>query len=213
MTSIQSDIWQDHTTLFGQAIGQYPEDPNIREYYASGLWTAEKVDSALYHIEYAINELGLVKSSSFSLLANCYASKGEAKKAIAFYNEALRLDETNVIARYHRGIQLLEVDPAAAIQDFNICEQSQNSYISRLVYAPRGRAYGMLAQFDQAIEDLEQAIAYFPDDLDNYLDRAITYEYMGREDKAKDDYSTVLKRNPSYNLASERIQALESANL
>ncbi len=212
-TSVQSDVWQDHTTLFGQAVEQYPENPLIREYYASGLWTAGELDSALYHIEYAINNLGAVKSSSFELLANCHAELGNVNEAIAFYNEAIRLDEFNVIARYHRGVQLLEIDPVKAIQDFNYCEESENTYISRLIYAPRGRAYGMIAQFDQALRDLEQAITYFPDDIDNYLDRALTYEYIGRTDKAIDDYSYVLERNPEYNLANERMQAIESANL
>ena len=212
LTRVQSDIWQDHSTLFGQAVEQYPDDPSIREYYASGLWTAGELDSALYHIEYAINELGAVKSSSFELLGNCHAEKGNVKESIAFYNEAVRLDESNVTARYHRGIQLLQVDPAKAIQDFDICELSGNSYNSRLIYAPRGRAYGMLAQFDRALEDLDQAITYFPDDIDNYLDRATTYEYMGMKDKAQDDYSFVNERNPRQINQNELLNQ-ESANL
>ncbi len=211
-TRLQSDIWQDHTTLFGQAVERYPDDPYAREYLATGYWEDRDIDSAIYHIKYAINTLGHIKSSAFGLLANCHADRGEIKEAIAYYNEAIRLDDTDVIARYHRGILLVELDPAKAIEDFDYCEQSGNSYVEGLIYSPRGRAHGILKEYHLAIADFDQAIKLSPDDIDNYLDRGLTYEYMGLIDHAKEDYAQVLDRDPSEQLANDRITVLQSLN-
>jgi len=208
-TMQQSDRWQDHTTLFTQVIEQYPNDAKAREYLASGFWQNGKIDSALHHIQYAIQTLGLESSSAFELLANCHADKGNSSEAIAFFNKAIHVDESNVTARYHRGIHLLNINPALAIEDFNYCQLSNNAYIAPLIHAPRGRAYGMLGEYHKAVDDFNQAINLFPDDPDNLLDRALTYEYLGRFDKAREDYYTVLQLQPDNQVANSRTNELQ----
>jgi len=212
-TRTQSDIWQDQVTLFSQAVERYPDDPYSREYLASGYWQQEELDSAIYHVKYAINTLGLVKSSSFELLANCYSDKGEHKKAIAFYNEAIRLDEANSTARYHRGLLLLDHDPLKAIEDFDYCEHSGNTYIQPLIYPPRGRAHGLVKNYEKAIADFNKAIELYPNDINSYLDRAVTYEYMGLVENAKNDYAVVLDIEPKEPLANDRYHILSETTL
>lgn len=211
-TRTQSDIWQDHTTLFSQVAEKYPEDAYAREYLASGYWQNGDINSAIYHISYAINELGLIKSSAFELLANSHADKGEIKEAIAFYNEAIRLDNQNATARYHRGLVLLEINPTKAIEDFNFCENSGNTYVETLIFSPRGRAHGMLKNYQQAISDFDMAISLYPNDINSYLDRAVTYEYMGLLEHAKEDYAIVLDIEPSEPMAKDRMSQLSSFN-
>ena len=186
-TKAQSVIWRDHISLFSQAVNRYPEDSFARKTLATGYWNAGELDSAIYHATFAIDELGLVTSAAFELLANCYADAQKPKEAIAFFNEAVRLDSNNVIARYHRGLQLLTIDSQKAILDFNFCEQSSNSYVKPLIYTPRGRAYGVTKQYDKAIADFTKAIELAPKNHYNYLDRAVTYQNMGQLEKAKAD--------------------------
>ncbi len=212
-TRVQCDVWQDHVTLFQQAVEAYPDDPFSRTTLASGLWDNERLDEAIYHTEYAINELGLMTSSAFELLANCYSEKGEKEKAIAFFNKSIRLDSTNVIARYHRGLELLETDPNKAIIDFNFCEESNNEYVKTLLYSPRGRAFGISGKYHNALSDLNKAIELFPTDINNYLDKAITLEKLKRFEEAKQVYSYVLSIKQNEPLAVERLNILKTSKI
>jgi len=212
-TSQQADMWQDHISLFGQAADQYPEDPFIRKTLASGYWKEGKLDSAQHHIKYAIDNLGLTTSPAFELLANCYADKGESRKAMAFFNEAVRIDSHNISARYHRGLELLKYDPAKAIADFNYCANASNDYVRSLVYGPRGRAYGLQGEYDLALSDLNQAITRHPNDVNGYLDRAVTYERLLKKELAYADYLKVLSLDANNTYAKERLDILHIDNL
>lgn len=212
-TRMQSDVWQDHTTLFQKAVEVYPDDPFSRKALANGLWDNGKLNEAIHHTKYAINELGLTTSSAFELLANCYSEKGEKEKAIAFFNEAIRLDSTNVIARYHRGLELLEIDPNKAIIDFNFCEESNNEYVKPLLYSPRGRAFGISGNYQNALTDLNKAIELFPTEVNNYLDKAITLEKLKRFEEAKQVYSYVLSLSQNEPFALERLKILKTSKI
>ena len=208
LTRIQSNIWQNHTTLFKNVVKQYPKEPQPRQYLASGYWTIGMLDSAIYHAEYAINNLGFVDSKAFDLLANCYADKDEPKKAMAFYNKALELDNQNLFARYHRAILLMDIDPKEAITEFDICEQSGNVYITNMIYMPRGRCFGMVGDFELALKDQNTAIQRAPNNIENYLDRAVTFENLGRWDQAIADYKTALSIDPERSFAKNRLSQI-----
>ena len=209
LTRKQSDTWQNHITLFENVVEKYPEQPQGRQYLASGYWIAGQLDSAIHHLEYAINELQFVHSTAFESLANCYADKNEPDKAIAFYNESLRLDESNVVARYHRALLFMDEDPARSISELNICETSNNDYIKNLIYIPRGRCYGFLKQFDQALIDQNKALSLYPNEVNNYLDRAVTYENLYEWELAKEDYRTALSIDPTQEFAKARLAAIK----
>lgn len=209
LTRKQSDVWQNHITLFANVVDNYTEQPQGRQYLASGYWVTGQLDSAIHHLEYAINELHFVNSTAFQSLANCYADKNEPNKAIAFYNESLRLDKSNVVARYHRALLLMDTDPAISIKELTICENADNEYIKNLIYTPRGRCYGFLKQFDQALIDQNKAINLYPDEVNNYLDRAVTYENLNKWELAKEDYRTALSINPSEAFAKSRLASIK----
>lgn len=202
------DVWQDHISLFQNVVEQYPTEPQPRSHLASGYWTAGQLDSAIHHIEYAINELEYVSSSAFQLLANCYADKGDTHKANAFYKEALRLDSTNVIARYHMAIWIMDSDPKQAIKEFDICEQSQNTYVADMIYMPRGRCYGFIGNFEKALENQHLAVEKFPNEIENYIDRAVTYENLRKWELAIDDYRKALSMDPEREFVIERLDVI-----
>lgn len=210
-TFIQSNMWQDHTTLFSQAANHYPEDPFIRKTLSSGYWKDGNIDSAKHHITYAIDHLGLVTSSAFELLANCYSEEGQSQEALAFFNESIAIDSNNVTARYHRGLELLDMDPVKAISDFEFCERSSNDYVRTLIYTPRGRAYGFIGQYDLALEDFNKVIELFPQDSNAILDRAVTYERLGKLVLAYKDYEQVLEIDGDNQYANSRMVLLKES--
>jgi len=209
-TRLQASNWQSHTTLFEQASENYPEDPVIRKTLASGYWAEGKVDSALTHITYAIDDLGLVTSPAFELLANCYSDSGDYEKASFFFDQAVELDPNNISARYHRGLNLLSLDVEKAIEDFTYCESTDNAYFLPLLYGPRGRAYGLLGQYDKALRDLTRAIELLPNEASVVLDSAVTYEKRGDKEKAVDDYEQVLVLDPQNDYANKRLEMLDN---
>ena len=63
----------------------------------------------------------------------------------------------------------------------------------------------MMGQYNNAIRDLTKAIEFYPDDPNFYLDRAVTYEKIGKITEASSDYRMVLTLDPSNEYASERL--------
>ncbi len=198
LTFHQSDIWQNHTSLFSQSVDKYPDDPKSRMLLATGLWTSGQHESAIEHIELAINEQGLHTSDAFEKLANCYDEIGEKKKAIAFYNHSIELNPNNYVARYHRGLSIMTSNPQLAIEDFNVAESSGFEYIQNNVYGPRGACYGMIGENQLAIEDFTKAINLGLDLKINYRDRAITYDKMGLNEKANQDWEIYTQLDNDY---------------
>lgn len=209
LTRKQSDVWQNQITLFSQVVERYPEDASSRHYLATGYWQEEKYDEAIRHLTYAIDTLYSLSDQNFELLANSFAEKGDHKKALAFYNEAVRINPMNVVARYHRSLLLLDIDPAQVITDLTICQESDNIYVNQFIYAIRGRAYGKLHQYENAIRDFRQAIEISPEEVWNYYDLGLTYELSNDFEKALKVYQEGLRISPDFQYIIERIAILK----
>ncbi len=190
-TRSHSDLWQNHIVLFQNVVEKYPEDARSRTILASGYWKEGQIDKAIEEQEFAINKLGLYTSEGFENLATFYSDKGETDKALAFYNHSISLNTNNIVARYHRGLLLLEKNPEKAIEDFNICEQLGDEYIVPLIYSPRGNGYGRLQKYEQAIADFSKAIELNQDLIISYEDRAMTYQLLGELELAEKDLEMV----------------------
>ena len=199
-TQAQAKIWKNQITLFSQAVELYPTNIQARKYLASGFWANQQIDSALFHLEFAIKELGSTSSSTLELLANCYADKGDKVKALEFYQKAIEQDPENISALYHKAITIYETNPSQAIEDFNQCEASSNEYIKSLIYVPRGRSYGILKQYKRAILDFNKAIEKEPNNGANYLDRGMTYYWMGESQKAQIDFQKARQLDATLNI-------------
>ncbi len=196
-------VWQNHNSLFEHAMKTYPSDGHIRTILANGYWHEGQINQAIEQLEYTIDSLHYEQRNTYELLGNCYADIDQTDLAIKYLDAAIDLDPHNAITRYHRGLALLDQHPQLAIEDFNYCERSGNDYVKTLLYAPRGRAYGMINDYEKSISDLTQAIAYFPDDPYNYADRSITYQRMGKEELSSLDRmryeSLIAKAGQTYN--------------
>jgi len=67
--------------------------------------------------------------------------------------------------------------------------------------------------YEKAIADFNKAIELYPNDINSYLDRAVTYEYMGLVENAKNDYAVVLDIEPKEPLANDRYHILSETTL
>ena len=101
---------------------------------------------------------------------------------------------------------------------------SAKIYELKDLYMTRGRSYGKLEQYDNAISDLSKAIQYDDEYELAYYYRAYFYNYSGKKEQALADYKKVLELNPSrtevlysialiYDSREEYEKALENYNL
>jgi tetratricopeptide (TPR) repeat protein len=205
----QVEVWQNQVSLFSNVVKIYPKDGDAREYLATGLWTAGDIDKAITELEYAIDSLSHFRSSAFDVLANCYDDQSDIVKALTYYDKAIFLNTNNYISRYHRGLLLLDIDPAKAIEDFLVCENSKDVYVRNLLYEPRALAYALIGKYRLAIEDYSKAIELGQNLSLNYYDRGLSYENIGDYASARLDFERALAIDPNLEKAAMRLAYLQ----
>lgn len=211
LTHKQTDVWQNHITLFGNTVEKYPKNPYAREYLAAGYHQNGQIEKAITELEYAVKELGYTHTNSLELLGVYYEEIGDLDKALAFYDEAIDLRPDNYTARYNRGILLVNFNPEAALLDFDVCEASKDSRIRDNILEQKGICYGKLGDYKTAIEYLSAAISVFPESEMLYYNRAVTYERMGLQKNAAEDYKAALELNSDLSSAEIRLQILHQS--
>lgn len=91
----------------------------------------------------------------------CYGKGWD--QAIAYYTEAIRLDQTFAVAYYGRGaIYLAEKDFDSAIVDFTEAIRLDSQFV--IAYNQRGIAYFANGDFDRAIADFAEDLRLDPKD-------------------------------------------------
>jgi tetratricopeptide (TPR) repeat protein len=98
-----------------------------------------------------------------------YAAKGEYDRAIADYNEAIRLDQKYVFTYNNRGLTYkAKGDLDRAIADYSEAIRLDPKYAS--AYYDRGNAYGAMGSIDAAVADYDEAVRLDPK-LDDHIAR------------------------------------------
>ena len=124
-----------------------------------------------------------------------YKDRGEYDRAIADYNDAIRLDPKYAFAYNGRGNAYNgkgEYD--RAIADYS--EAIQLDPNDRLPYNNRGNAYKDTGEFDRAIADYNDAIRLDPKYVNAYTGRGNAYQAKGDYDHAIADYNEAIKIDP-----------------
>ena len=128
---------------------------------------------------------------------NAYYDRGQYDRAVADYDEAIRLnfDEADVYAnrgdahrrtgRYDRAIQ--DLDRAIRLNP-----NDPNTFVNR------GLAYEGKGQHDQAIEDYDRAIRLEPNDAVAYYNRGLAYERKLQYDRAIQDFEQAIRLSPDH---------------
>jgi tetratricopeptide (TPR) repeat protein len=126
-----------------------------------------------------------------------YSSLGQWDKAIADYNQAIRIDPENFNANYNRGLAYTALEQwDKAITDYTRAIRINPKYIK--AYSNRSVAYNNLGQWDKSIADCSIAIGIDPDYKETYSNRGIAYCNLGQWNKAIADYAKAIELDPNY---------------
>jgi tetratricopeptide (TPR) repeat protein len=135
-------------------------------------------------------------SSAFNERGYAYSAKGDYDRAIADYDEAIRLDSKNVLPINNRGnaFELMGDYPRAALEFDEITRlQPGNAEVwNRRCWA---RAIAGI-DLQQALWDCNESLRLRANDATTLENRGLTYFKLGQLDDAIANYDAVLKINP-----------------
>jgi tetratricopeptide (TPR) repeat protein len=135
-------------------------------------------------------------STIYAARGTGWAARNDFDRAIADFDESLRLNPNNVVALSNRGAAwLLKGEPARAIADLNtvISLNPKNP----APFAARGALWRQLREFDKSIADLDEAIRLDPKQSQAYNNRALTWKDAGDYDRAIADLNEAIRLNPA----------------
>ncbi len=126
-----------------------------------------------------------------------YAATGDYDRAIADYDQAIRLDPQLAAAYYNR---------AAAYQDKGDMDRAIADYSEAITLDPglveayynRGVVYGGAGEHERAIVDFDRVIAFNPQDADAHYNRAIAYANKGDYRRAIADFDQAIAIEPLF---------------
>jgi tetratricopeptide (TPR) repeat protein len=124
-----------------------------------------------------------------------YAASGDHTRAIAEFDEAIRLDPKLTAAYWQRGIShASKADHARAIADYEqailLDPQLADAYYGR------GFSKSMQGDHDGAIADYNQAIRLDPKLAAAYWQRGVSYAKKGDQTRAMADYNESIRLDP-----------------
>jgi len=124
-----------------------------------------------------------------------YAAKGECKRAIADYNEAIRLDPKYVSAYNNRGdCYVRQGSNLRALEDYAKATELDPS--DSRAYKNRAEAYENLGQIDRALEAYSEAVRIDPKYSRAYFNRGDIFRKKGDFDRAISEYTESIRLEP-----------------
>ena len=184
-------------------------DPiNSEMFYMAGLVFNDlgKPDEAISNFQSAVeNDPDLLEA--WVELGKLWSVK-QKDIAIHFFDNALRVDSTNVVALHEKALY-----QAQAIDDLNGSLETYRKLISlHPQYEPAYYDSGLLLLEKDSIAAAKQqfdlAIQINPTFVEAFYYRGLASEFMGDGPSAKNDYEQVLRMAPSYEAAKEGIERL-----
>ena len=147
----------------------------------------------------AIIDLLLPKSISAPVHNNqgeALRNKGEYDKAIAEYNDALKLDPNSAAAYNNRGLSWnAKGQYEKAIADFN--QAIKLNPTIAVAYNNRGLSTYQKGEYDKAIADFNQALKLDPKLAVAYFNRGESWGDQGEYDKAIADFNQAIRLEPN----------------
>ena len=185
---------------FQQAIGLSPNSPYTQdsyEYLAQSLLNLNQPDEAIKAYQQAIKQ-DPTNDTYLENLGNIYFSLGQYDDAAAEYSQAVRINPTSTTEWYSLGQAYEQTgNYAGAEQAFNeIRGQSPEEAAFGL-----GQTYHLMGDYDDAVSELQSAIAIDPTQEDAYYELGRVYTDQKEFDKAQEQVSILSTMDSS--LASQ----------
>ena len=125
---------------------------------------------------------------------------GDFDKAMANFNEAIRLNQNDAVAFYERGYTYSQKgDNDRAIADYNEAIRLDPKYALALFY--RGIIYVNKGDAERAMADFNETIQLVPGHSMAFNNRGFIYESKGDNDRAIADYDKSIQLYPLHALA------------
>jgi tetratricopeptide (TPR) repeat protein len=125
-----------------------------------------------------------------------YNHLGEHEKALADFDQAIKLDPGFAMAYRARGAVYWEQERwEEAARDYSKAIELEPSNAG--AYWGRGDVYTQLGKLEEALQDYNKAIELKPDDFGAYLKRGNTYYRLGQFEMALPDYSKAIELEPN----------------
>jgi tetratricopeptide (TPR) repeat protein len=126
-----------------------------------------------------------------------YAVKGECDRAIADYNQAIRLDPKYVLAYNKRGDCFTrQGSNFRALEDY--AKAIELDPTNSRVYFNRGDIFRKEGDFDRAISEYTESIRLEPKDADAFNRRGIAHLRKGEYERAITDQTEAIRFNPKH---------------
>jgi tetratricopeptide (TPR) repeat protein len=148
------------------------------------------------------------RAAAFNNRGRAYQAKDDLDRAIADFNETIRLDAKYAlayyaqyaVARYARGVRYqIKGDGDRAIADFD--EAIRLDPKNARAFNIRGYAYRASGDLDRAIADYDEAIRLDPKFGVAYSGRGAAYQNKGDLDRAATDFDEAVRHDPKYAFA------------
>ena len=127
---------------------------------------------------------------------NYALSKKEFDNALYAYNKVIKKKPTLAIAYHNRGMVYYYKNQ----NDLAMSDYTKAIELEKLAgsYNNRGVIYKITGQYDKAISDFDKAIELDKKDVMVYINKAETYEELGRKLEAIEAYKSYLLFAPPY---------------
>lgn len=143
---------------------------------------------------------------------------GKYSEAIAKYDEALKIDSTNMLVLAEKSLTLLHsgrFEECVAVCEYAI-ETNPGGYNLDMIYINYATCYDYLKQPEKAVEKYDEGIALFPELSLLYFNKGITLSGMEKYDEAINCMKSSLLLDPlhagSHN-AIARLSHIQSRNI
>lgn len=158
--------------------------------------------------------IGANRSDSVALLerGKAYSDLGDAERALADYDETIRLDSNSSSALVHRGVLLAmrKAEARKAIADFDRALAINPKSVEALIV--RADARSMLGEYGRALADLDLALTLAPSNARALVLHGLTNARMGNQQQAYADYTAALAADPQNTDALVNRAAISASN-
>jgi tetratricopeptide (TPR) repeat protein len=133
---------------------------------------------------------------AFCTRGTAFFNRQDYNRAIADYDEAIRLDPNYALAFYSRGCAYdRKGDYDRAIKDYD--EAIRLNPKHHAFFSDRATAYWSKGDYDRAIPDYDEAIRLSPNEATYFSNRANAYKKKGELERAMTDYDEAIRLNPT----------------